>query len=123
MRASQLAFRAGILFAVAGLTMGIVMAASHNHATAPAHAHINLMGWVSLFLIGFFYEKREIIDGSRPAFWQVVSWIAGALLANIGVTVLTLGHVQFEPVAAVGSFIVLASALLFAGLVFKGTRA
>jgi hypothetical protein len=48
-RASSLSFKAAVVFALAGMVMGIAMAASHDHSVFPAHAHLNLLGWVSLF--------------------------------------------------------------------------
>ena len=58
MSASSLSFRIAVLFALIGMIVGVYMAASQNHALGQAHAHINLIGWVSLFLIGLFYERR-----------------------------------------------------------------
>jgi hypothetical protein len=52
MNASTLSFRAATIFAVAGISMGIAMAMMRDHAIMPAHAHLNLLGWVSLFLFG-----------------------------------------------------------------------
>ena len=52
MHASTLSFRAAVIFGIAGMIMGIVMAASGNHSVIPAHAHLNLLGWVGLFVIG-----------------------------------------------------------------------
>jgi len=52
MQASAFSFRAATLFALAGIGMGIAMGVMHDHAVMPAHAHLNLLGWVSLFLFG-----------------------------------------------------------------------
>jgi hypothetical protein len=56
MKASSLSFKLAVLFVVTGMAMGIAMAASHDHSAMPAHAHLNLLGWVSLFLYGN-YDK------------------------------------------------------------------
>ena len=52
MKASALSFQAAVVFVVAGMIWGIVMAISEDHSAMPAHAHLNLLGWVSLFLFG-----------------------------------------------------------------------
>ncbi len=52
MKASSLCFQAAVLFVIAGMIWGIVMAISEDHSAMPAHAHLNLLGWVSLFLFG-----------------------------------------------------------------------
>jgi hypothetical protein len=52
MKASTVSFPAAVLMVVAGMIWGIVMAISDDHRALPAHAHLNLLGWVSLFLFG-----------------------------------------------------------------------
>jgi len=54
MKASVLSFRAAVLMVVAGMIWGIVMGISQDHSTFPAHAHLNLLGWASLFLFGIY---------------------------------------------------------------------
>ena len=119
MSASSLSFRLAVVFAVTGMTLGVGMAASHNHALGQAHAHINLIGWVSLFLIGLFYERRPQLDKSTGARWQVIVYAIGALVVNAALTALMLGNAGAEPGAAAGSFIVLGSMLWFGWLVFR----
>ena len=52
MKASTLCFRAAVLLVLAGMVWGLQMAISEDHSAFPAHAHLNLLGWVSLFLFG-----------------------------------------------------------------------
>src|SRR5437764_922833 len=47
MKASILSFRTAVLIVIVGMIWGIVMAISQDHSTFPAHAHLNLLGWVS----------------------------------------------------------------------------
>src|SRR5262249_31960328 len=54
-RVSVALFGAAILYALTGMLLGIVMGASEDHTLAPVHAHINLLGWASLALMGAFY--------------------------------------------------------------------
>jgi cbb3-type cytochrome oxidase subunit 1 len=77
MKASALSFRLAVLFVIAGMAMGIGMAATQDHSIMPAHAHLNLLGWVSLFLFGIYYERRPALDTSRLAFIQVALWSVG----------------------------------------------
>ena len=55
MKASSLSFQAGVVLLVVGMIWGIQMGISKDHAAMPAHAHLNLLGFVSLFLFGFYY--------------------------------------------------------------------
>ncbi len=67
MKASALSFRAAVLFALIGMGMGIAMAIARDHSVMPAHAHLNLLGWVSLFLFGIYYRLNPALDVSRLA--------------------------------------------------------
>jgi FtsH-binding integral membrane protein len=119
MRASSLSFRAAVLFVIAGMVWGLYMAISENHVTFPAHAHLNLLGWVSLFLFGLFYHLHPGIDRSRAALVQVWIWMAGVVIQTFGVGRVYTGHPSGEAFAAAGSFIVLGAMILFAWLVYR----
>src|SRR5271155_2534406 len=113
MKASSLSFQAAVVLAVAGMIWGIVMAASGDHSAMPAHAHLNLLGWVSLFLFGIFYHLHPAIDRSRAAIAQVWVWIFATVILTIGVGLAHTGHEIGDPIAAVSSLVVLADTLLF----------
>jgi hypothetical protein len=121
--ASALSFRLSVLFVIAGIAMGIGMAASQNHAIMPAHAHLNLLGWVSLFLFGIYYERRPHLDTSRLALVQVGLWSVGTVVLTIAVAAIHLGYVAADPIAGVASFLVLAAMLLFGYFVFRPAAA
>jgi len=119
MKASSVSFPVAVLMVVAGMIWGIIMAISHDHSAMPAHAHLNLLGWVSLFLFGVFYHLHPAIDRSRAALVQVTVWIVGTVILTFGVGLLHTGHDIGQPFAAGGSFIVLASMLQFGWLVVR----
>ena len=112
MKASSLSFPAAVVMVLAGMVWGIVMAISQDHSAMPAHAHLNLLGWVSLFLFGIFYHLHPALDRSRAALVQVGLWIVGTVILTTGVGLIHTGHDVGEPIAAAGSFIVLAAMLL-----------
>ncbi|MBI3710964.1 MAG: hypothetical protein HY246_25245 [Proteobacteria bacterium] len=119
MKASVLSFRAAVLFVIVGMAWGIVMAVSQDHAAMPAHAHLNLLGWVSLFLFGIYYHLHPAIDRGRLAAIQAWVWIVGTAILTVGVGLVRTGTESGEPIAAAGSIIVFADILLFAWLVFR----
>ena len=106
MKASSVSFPAAVLMVVAGMIWGIIMAVSRDHSAMPAHAHLNLLGWVSLFLFGVFYHLHPAIDRSRSALVQVGVWIVGTVILTLGVALLHTGHDIGQPFAAIGSVIV-----------------
>ncbi|MBS0221642.1 MAG: hypothetical protein JSR91_12965 [Proteobacteria bacterium] len=123
MKASSVSFQAAILFVIAGMIWGFIMAISEDHSAMAAHAHLNLLGWVSLFLFGLYYRLHPSLEHSKGALIQVGLWIVGTIVQAVGVGLVTTGDNSGEPFAAGGSFIVLASMLLFGWLVFGSERA
>jgi cbb3-type cytochrome oxidase subunit 1 len=119
MKASSIAFTVAVLLALAGMVWGISMAISTDHSTMPAHAHLNLLGWVSLFLFGVFYHLHPVIDRGRTALIQVALWIAGTVVLTIGVGLVHSGTPAGDPIAAIGSLIVFAGMLLFGWIVVR----
>jgi hypothetical protein len=123
MKASSVSFPVAVLMVVAGMIWGIIMAVSHDHSAMPAHAHLNLLGWVSLFLFGVFYQLHPAIDCSRSALVQVAVWIIGTVILTFGVALLHTGHDIGQPFAAIGSVVVLGSILHFGWLVVRREQA
>jgi hypothetical protein len=123
MTASSLSFKLAVLFVITGMAMGIGMAMAHDHSIMPAHAHLNLLGWVSLFLFGIYYKLNPALERSRLALVQVVVWSIGTVVLTFAVAAIHLGYQAADPLAGLASFIVLGAMLLFAYLVFRPATA
>ena len=123
MKASSVGFQAAVIFVIVGMIWGLIMAISGDHSAMPAHAHLNLLGWVSLFLFGIYYRLHPALDRQKLAMTQVALWIVGTVVQAVGVGLVHTGHESGEPFAAGGSLVVLASILLFAWLLFRSERA
>ncbi|PSJ57393.1 hypothetical protein [Pseudaminobacter soli (ex Li et al. 2025)] len=119
MKASSISFSVAVLLALVGMVWGITMAISQDHSTMPAHAHLNLLGWVSLFLFGVFYHLHPTIDGGRTAVIQVAIWIVGTVVLTIGVGLVHSGTPAGDPIAGIGSLIVVAGMVLFGWIVVR----
>jgi hypothetical protein len=119
MKASSLSFQAAVLFVMAGMVWGIVMAISDDHSAMPAHAHLNLLGWVSSFLFGIFYHLHPALDHSPTAAVQVWIWIGSTVILTVGVALVHSGHAIGDPIAAVGAIVALADMMLFGWLVLR----
>ena len=120
MKASSLSFQVAVVFVVAGMIWGIIMAISDDHSAMPAHAHLNLLGWVSLFLFGIYYKLHPSLEDAKSAMAQIWIWIIGTIVLTIGVAMVHSGNSAGDPIAAIGSFIVLLDTLLFGWLVYRG---
>lgn len=106
---------AAILYLCAGVSLGLFMGASHDHTLFPVHAHINLLGWVSLALIGVIYQYFPVAGASRLA--TVQFWLHnGALVVMMGALGVHLyGNAEIEKLVALGSVVMLVSVFMFAG--------
>src|SRR5690242_7057989 len=98
MKASQLSFRAAVLFVLVGMIWGLVMAISNDHSAMPAHAHLNLLGFVALFLFGVYYHLHPALDRRKAALAQVWLWIVATIVLAIGVALVHTGHVVGDPI-------------------------
>lgn len=123
MKASSLSLQAAVLLALVGMSWGVFMGASGDHATHAAHAHLNLLGFVSLFLFGLFYHLHPATDRAPLATIHVWVWLGGTVTLTVAVAMITTGRLAGEPIAAVAALILIADMALFAWLVARRNRA
>jgi hypothetical protein len=112
-----------VVVLLVGMLAGIVMGIEQNFILAPAHAHLNLIGGVLLFLFGLYY--RLVPAAGATALAKVQGWLhmIGAILFPAGVAVVLLKGPSFEAAPIAGSLIVVASMALFVAIVFRTSRA
>jgi hypothetical protein len=112
-----------VVILLAGMLAGIDMGIRQDFVLAPAHAHLNLVGGVLLFLFGLYYRLIPAAGASTLA--KVQGWlhIVGAILFPAGVAMVLLKGPSFEAAPIVGSLIVVAAMVLFAVIVFRTSRA
>ena len=122
MKASVVSFRAAVLMVLAGMIWGMVMGISQDHSTMPAHAHLNLLGWVSLFLFGIYYRLHPNIDTTAMARVQVWIWIVATIVLAGGIALVHSGHEIGDAIAALSSLVVFVDMVLFGWLVFRTSR-
>jgi len=73
-RVSKIFFLVAALCGLAGMAWGTHMGVSGDHSLSPAHAHLNLLGWVTLSIMGGFYALSP-----RPG---VLPWVNLVLSAT-----------------------------------------
>lgn len=111
-------FSAAILCGAAAVLLGIVMGVSEDHLMVPVHAHLNLIGWVSLMLVGLY--QRGV--GRRP---RALDWVQatlhgiGSMVFAAGLAVLLAGFPAARPIVIAGSLMVLAAFILFAVILMR----
>lgn len=110
------------LYFIAGVALGIHMAASHDYAIAPVHAHVNLIGWVSLALAALIYKAYPAAAASvlaRVHFW--LSIVALPVLASTLYLYLR-GNAAIEPLLGAGSIAIGIAVVALALNVFKNVH-
>ena len=118
-RISNLFFKAAILFLIVGIGLGIHMSISQNHNVIGAHAHINLLGWVTSALFGGYYALNPAKAERRLTYIHFAVYTTGVAIMAVSLYFLLLGVTALEPVVAVSSLIVFAGVLIFAWTVFS----
>ena len=120
-RVSAAFFAVGILCVIGGMFLGMHMGATHNMTLAPAHAHINLVGWATMALYGTFYALE------RETMIPRLAW-ANFFVSTLGIVVMVPSLIlflnggndpQYVPYMSAGEGIVALGAIIFAISVFR----
>ncbi len=104
-------FVAAVLCVTAGMFWGIHMAISGDHIMAPAHAHLNLIGWTTMGLFGLYYTVTPQAADTLLAKIHLGFALLGVLciVPGIAMAVSSGG----EALAAIGSILTVISMLIF----------
>jgi hypothetical protein len=118
MRDVAFAFFAAAAFSVfGGMVWGIQMAISGNHLLAPAHAHLNLVGWATLALYGVYYRLTPLANVARLARVHAGMAILGVVVLVAGIALVRSGGPS--TLAALGATLSVMSAGVFLVTVFR----
>jgi hypothetical protein len=118
---SQWYFRIGMLWIAVGILMGIGMAASHDHSLFPAHAHINLLGFVVMSIFAFFYKLWPAAAATKLARVQFWTYVPAHLVQMVCLVIRLRGNEAIEPVLAISSIAVGIAVLMFIVNAWKHT--
>lgn len=116
-RISTAFFAAAVLYALAGMGLGIMMGASNDHTLAPVHAHINLLGWASLAIMGAFYGIAGAATPGKIAWSNFAVSNVGNLMSLPMVALIQQGKPPILPVLIGGEVLVVLGMLLFGAAV------
>jgi hypothetical protein len=111
------------LLLLVGMLAGIAMGIQQDFTLAPAHAHLNLVGGVLLFVFGLYYRLMPAAGSTSLAKLQGSLHIVGAIVFPAGIALVLLKGTTFIAAPIVGSLIVVAATALFAVIVFRSARA
>jgi hypothetical protein len=106
-------FTLAIIYALAGMALGIHMAMSQDHSEMPVHAHTMVAGWLMSSVFAFFYHlfpKAGLGLMAQAHFWLTA--VSGICLL-VGLFILLGGNPSIEPFVGISSMVFYASMFLF----------
>lgn len=109
--------RYAALFGIVGTYLGSKMSGEMDYSLRPIHAHILLVGWLSVFAWGIFYKVYKVKYKKLVA---VHGWFAilGAFGLTFGMWMYNLNPFQLSDALITVMFIAGGSLLLLAFLLF-----
>lgn len=114
-------FITAILFALTGMSVGIWMGISgpETFNYAPVHAHINLVGWATMFLCGLWY--RGAPDAAASTIARVHYWCAlvGAICLVLGIVGAVMPNPTLDLVVIPGSLLTALAMIIFLTIVVR----
>lgn len=119
-RVSAAFFAIGVLYLLMGMSWGMHMGASEDFAMAPAHAHLNLLGWVTMAIYGTFYALTQNSLSPKLAWTNFALAAAGVAVMIPSLAFYLSGH-EAKYVAGIvaGEIATVLSLLVFAVSVYR----
>lgn len=116
---AELFFKSAIVFLIVGIAMGLHMSMSGNHDVIGAHAHTNLLGWVTSALFGGYYALNPAKAESRLAMVHFWTYTLGVAAMVPSLYLFLKGYAAMEPLVALTSLVTFAGVIVFAVVVFR----
>ncbi len=112
---------AAIYFLI-GIGLGIFMEMAQDHALMGVHAHINLVGWVSMALFGLLYHFFPRLGNNKLAKAHFWLYNLSLPLFMLGLGFLLYGNESLLLLVIIGSNVLAISVIVFVMNVFKNLR-
>jgi hypothetical protein len=109
--------RFSAIFGIIGTFIGSQMSGSMDYSLKPIHAHILLVGWLSVFAWGIFYKVYTIKFKKLVPIHSILGMVGAAGL-TVGMWMYNLNPLNLDITFVMVFFIVGGSLLLLAFLLF-----
>jgi hypothetical protein len=113
--------RIAVTYWIVAVCWGIYMGATEDFTDIPVHAHLNLLGWVSLGLCGIVYALAPHLAETMLA--KAHFWLhnLGLPVLMLGVWLIKHGHVEIGgPIAGIFSIVMGLGILCFGINLWRG---
>jgi hypothetical protein len=105
--------RFAAVYFIVGIALGIYMASTGNYTLMPVHAHVNLLGWLSLAVAAVLYRLWPEAAATRLAKAHFALYNAGFPIMTIALVLFLRGVSKAEPFVALGAVLLGAGVLSF----------
>jgi len=120
-RVSAAFFAIGVIYLLLGMSWGMHMGASEDFSMMPAHAHLNLLGWVTMAIYGTFYALTQNTLSPKLAWTNFVLAACGvaAMIPSLALYLAGGRDTKFIPGLVAGEVLTVLSLLVFAVSVYR----
>lgn len=114
-RVSAAFFAWGVISLLIGMLAGMEMGAHQDMTLMPAHAHLNLLGWVTMGLYGVFYALTAGSYSPKLAWANFIASAAGVavMIPALGLYLMNGMDQKFIPGIVVGEVLTVLGVILF----------
>lgn len=116
-RIATLFFVTAVICALVGMAWGIQMSATQDHTLSPAHAHLNLIGFVVMAVFGTYYALTPSAAASRLAMAHYVLSVAAVVIMVPGIVMAITG--TGEAAAKIGSLLAILAMAFFGFVILR----
>jgi hypothetical protein len=123
MRLHFVCFSYAAMSATIGMCLGIWMGVSGDHTLGPIHAHLNVIGWLSMAVFGLYYRgagrPATRLDRAQVTCAAIgVPAFTGGLAIYLSTTSAVVEKIVF-PIGLAGTFLCLGSMILFVTVILR----
>ena len=106
--------RIAAVYFVVAIALGLYMGITEKFTQVPVHAHLNLLGWVSMALFGLIYHAHPTAGQTKLASWHF--WIHNLSLPVFmaALFLMLAGNPALGPVVGLAATVTLIGIVLFA---------
>ncbi|MGM9921005.1 MAG: DUF2871 family protein [Bhargavaea sp.] len=103
-----------VVYFMIGISFGLYMSFTHVFSLTSVHVHVNLLGWMSLALIGIIYHLYPNLENNALAKYHFWLHNIGLPVMMIAIALAILGvHPIFFPIATFGGLATLIGIFCF----------
>ncbi|MEH7306173.1 cytochrome-c oxidase [Neobacillus drentensis] len=111
-----------VVYFVIGVCLGMYMSMTENLNFSPVHAHINLLGWLTMAVAGLIYVGFP--SAAETTLAKVHFWVHNISLPimMIGLAFYVSGTKSAEPAIATGGTLMVLGIIVYAINILKNVR-